>query len=282
MKTITPTIAQLRMLASIQNHRWLMFEPAVPDFALAALDVPEKATEGLNIATEDFFQLRPEATLDSDGIATVHIHGALMDSCPPVYEKLGLVTCYSTIMGEIQSALDAGARGVMLATDSPGGTVSGNREAAEFIAELPVPVVAHASGMACSAAYKLIAGSDEILATPSATVGNIGTILSWADCSEFWRQNGIEFKAITSEGADLKSTFHTEPNAAQLAFLKSEIDEMGKHFRDHVAAHREDIDPEVWRAGWYHGETAGRLGLIDGIGSQADARTYLLSLIDTA
>lgn len=285
MKTITPTISQLRMLASINGKQWLVLESAVPDFALAALDVPEKAN-ALNIETEDFFELRKDSTIDQDGIAEIHIHGMLMDSCPPIYEKLGLATCYSTITGEITAALESGARGVLLVTDSPGGTVSGNKECAEFIAELPVPVVGYAKGLACSAAYKALAGTNAIIATPSATVGNIGTILSWADCSEFWRKNGIEFKAITSEGADLKSTFHTEPDAAQLAFLKEEIDEMGRDFRDHVSAGRAaagaELDPEIWRAGWYHGETAGRLGLVDGIGSQADARTYLLSLIDTA
>lgn len=285
MKTITPTISQLRMLASINGKQWLVLESAVPDFALAALDVPEKAN-ALNIETEDFFELRKDSTIDQDGVAEIHIHGMLMDSCPPIYEKLGLATCYSTITGEITAALESGARGVLLVTDSPGGTVSGNKECAEFIAELPVPVVGYAKGLACSAAYKALAGTNAIIATPSATVGNIGTILSWADCSEFWRKNGIEFKAITSEGADLKSTFHTEPDAAQLAFLKEEIDEMGRDFRDHVSAGRAaagaELDPEIWRAGWYHGETAGRLGLVDGIGSQADARTYLLSLIDTA
>jgi protease-4 len=201
-----------------------------------------------------------------------------MDSCLPIYEKLGLVTCYDTIGAEIDFVINAGANAIVLHINSPGGTVSGVAEGAAMIVDCAVPIVAHCKGLACSAAYYLAAGCTEIIATPSATVGNIGTILSWADCSEFWREAGIEFKALTNEGADLKSTFHLEPNEAQLAFLRDDINRCGSEFKAHVSAHRE-VDEEVWRAGWYSGEQAGILGLIDGIGSAADAESLAISLI---
>jgi ClpP class serine protease len=284
MKTITPTVPQLRMLASISGKRWMMLESEVPHFALAALDVPEKAS-ALNIEIEDFYELRPPMSIDGDGLATIHIHGALMDSCPAIYEKLGLVTCYGTITGEIDAALEAGARGIMFAVNSPGGTVMGCAEAAEYMSGLGVPTVSACKGLACSAAYKLAAGTDSIIATGSAIVGNVGTILSWTDCTEFWRANGIEFKALTSQGADLKSTFHLEPNPEQVAFLQESLNEDGAKFRAHVEAGRAAagaaIDPEVWRAGWYSGETAGRLGLIDGIGDASAAKEVLAGMIDT-
>jgi protease-4 len=280
MKTITPTISQLRMLSSIKGKQWMMLPESMQTFALAALDVPEKANS-LNIQIEDFFELRPEAVLDADGIAHIHIHGALVDSCAAIYEKLGLCTRYSTIRGEVAAAVEQGAKGILFHANSPGGTVSGCVEAAREIMEISIPTAAYCSGLACSACYKLIAGTDAIIASESATVGNIGTIMSWMDCSEFWKESGIEFKALTSEGADLKSTFHLEPNAAQIAFLQEGIDQAGRQFRDHVAAGREkagaEIDPEIWRAGWYSGERAGALGLIDGIGSAEEARQWLVA-----
>lgn len=280
MKTITPTISQLRMLASIRGKQWMMQPESMQSFALAALDVPEKSA-ALNIQIEDFFELRPESVLDADGIAHIHIHGALVDSCPAIYEKLGLCTRYATIRGEMQAAIEAGAKGILFHANSPGGTVSGCVEAAKDIMELGIPTAAYCSGLACSACYKLIAGTDAIIASESATVGNIGTILAWEDCSEFWREQGIEFKALTSEGADLKSTFHLEPNEAQIAFLQEGINEAGKQFRDHVTAGREAagaaLDPEIWRAGWYSGDRAERLGLIDGIGQAEDARQWLIA-----
>lgn len=279
MKTITPTISQLRMLASIRGQQWMIRPDMIQQFALAALDVPEKAN-ALGIQLEDFFELRPAAAIDGDGIAHIHIHSALVDSCPAIYEKLGLCTRYSTITAETTAAVEAGARGIVYHVDSPGGTVSGCVETAKMIANLPIPTIAHCHGLACSAAYKLAAGCDAIVATESATVGNIGTIMSWMDCSEFWRSNGIEFKAIVSEGADLKSTFHLEPDEAQVEFLQESINEAGKAFRDHVAAGRAaagaTLSDEVWRAGWYSGKRAGELGLIDDIGDAESARQRLL------
>jgi ClpP class serine protease len=91
--------------------------------------------------------------------------------------------------------------------------------------------------------------------------------MSWADDTEFWSSIGINFKALTNEGADLKSTFHLEPDEAQLAFLQESINEAGAAFRSHVEANRKGINPEVFRAGWYSGEKAKSLGLIDALGT---------------
>jgi protease-4 len=282
MKTIDPTIGQLRMLASIRGQRWMIRPDMIQSYALAALDVPEKAN-ALNIEIEDFYELRPPTSMDADGIAHIWIHAALVDSCPAIYEKLGLCTRYTTIIAEINAAVEQGARGILFHVDSPGGTVAGNIEASRLVASLEIPTAAHCHGLACSAAYKFSSGCDLILANESATVGNIGSIMSWTDCSEFWRQNGIEFKALTSEGADLKSTFHPEPNETQIAFLQESINESGKTFREHVESGRgkagAELDPEVWRAGWYSGDHAWALGLIDEIGSSEDARQWLIGKI---
>ena len=280
MKTIQPTTAQLRMLADIRGNQWMIREDHARGFALEALE----AAERIPMSDKDdgdkwlaqWYDLRRPMWIDSDQVAHVEIRGALLPKCPSIYERIGIATRYKTIMEESKSAISSGAKAILFHIDSPGGAVSGNREAAEFIAELPVPTASHCVGMACSAAYKLAAGTGEIHASPSAQVGNIGTILSWADCTEFWKENGIEFKALTNAGADLKSTFHLEPNETQIEFLQSQIDEMGEQFRDHVIAGRAKagakLDPEVFRAGWYFGETALRLGLIDGIGTAEDAQ----------
>lgn len=278
----------LRMLASIRGEQWLIRPDKIQAFALSALEATEKAAtqqagsnEGITFA--DFYELRPQSFKDDDGVGHVWIHGALLDSCPPIYEKLGLVTRYETIMSDITLLLESGAQAIMPHADSPGGTVSGNVECADFISSLPVPVVAHVHGLACSACYKLISGANVIVANPSATIGNIGTILSWQDCSEFWKSNGIEFKAITSDGADLKSTFHLEPDEAQLKFLQESINEAGAQFRAHVesgrAAAGATLSDEVWRAGWYSGKHAGELGLLDGVGSAESAKELTLSMI---
>ena len=274
----------MRMLASIRDNQWLMLDTAIQGFALAALDVAEKSeAERSDSYWEDFYTLRTDANIDGDGIAHVEIRGALLYKSPTIYEKLGLTTRYSTIEAETAWAKSQGALGILYHNESPGGTVAGVIEGSAAIADAGIPTVTHSSGLTCSAAYWLASSTDAIISTPSAEMGNIGAIISWADCTKFWEGMGVEFKALVSEGADLKSTFHLEPDEAQTAFLQESINSAGEQFRNHVSAGREaagaDLNPEVWRAGWYHGEKAGDLGLIDGVGSESDAKSVLMSLI---
>jgi ClpP class serine protease len=75
---------------------------------------------------------------------------------------------------------------------------------------------------------------------------------------------GVEFHCMTNEGADLKGTFRDSPMTdSQREFLQEQLNEHGAAFRETVEGNRAGIDPEVFRAGWYSGEKAVELGLID-------------------
>lgn len=280
--TITPTISQLKMLAALRGNLWAIAEAPAVELALGALEFTDRhAKEYSDEYLAEFYTLRQKAFIDADGIAHIEIRGALLQDVAPIYERIGKAVRYKTITAETMAAVEQGAKGILYHINSPGGTVSGNVEVSELIASLPIPTATFGENLVCSAAYKIAAGTGMIVASKSALMGNIGTILSWADCSEFWAKWGVNFKAIVSEGADLKSTFHLEPDEAQLAFLQESVNEAGKQFRDHVTAGRAaagaELDPEVWRAGWYAGERAGELGLIDDIGTAESTRQLLLS-----
>jgi ClpP class serine protease len=282
----TPTISQLKMLASLRGNLWMVHEEKSVELALAALEFSEKTQKETWSDEElaEYYTLRQKSFIDENGIGHIEVRGAMLMDCRPLYERVGLAIRYSTIIGETNAAIEAGAKGILYKVNSPGGTVSGNVEASKMVMGLPVPTVSFCEGLACSAAYKLVAGTNFICASESALMGNIGTILSWADCSEFWKKWGVEMKAITSEGASLKSTFHLEPNEEQLAFLQESVNEAGEKFRNHVITGRaradRELDAEVWKAGWYSGEKAGQLGLIDGIGTYADAYKKLTEFVN--
>ena len=276
---------QLRMLSSIRSHQWMIRPDAVQDYALAALEAAEKSAteERADSYWEQFYTLRKPMHMDSDGVAHIEIRGALLFKCPPIYEYLGLATRYNTIIAESLDAKAQGAKGVLYHVDSPGGTVAGVVEAGEVISGLGIPTVGFCHGLACSAAYWLVSGTGQIVTSPSATIGNIGAIISWADCDKFWADMGITFKALVSEGADLKSTFHLEPDETQLEFLQESINSAGEAFRNHVMAGRTNagatLDPEVFRAGWYSGDKALELGLADAIATRTEAREAVIALI---
>ena len=268
------------IISGIKRRSWMTDMDAIKEYASVAAEANSKATQ--NIAFDDFYTPRKPATMDENGIAYIHITGMLLDEAPPIVEKLGIGTTYGTLIGELEAATEADAKGILLITNSPGGTVSGCAEATSAISNCGIPVMGYCTGMACSAAYKLVSQSTNIIASPSAQVGNIGTILSWVDDSQFWESMGIEFKTMTNEGADYKSTFHQEPNAQQLAFLQDELNAMGEDFKNAVTTGRANagamLDDEVFKAGWYYGQSAENLGLIDGIGTLEDARLELMEM----
>lgn len=248
----------MQFLSFLGSRPWAISE-------LGFQNLAAHARSEISIEFSDFFELRPESYLTKKGTAVIHVHGALVDSCPPIYEKLGLLTRYETIRDDISDMNERGASRFVFVINSPGGTVSGLRELGRDISNITSPTMAYCK-FACSAAYYTACSADFIVASPSATVGNIGTILAWADVDGFWEKIGVVFKALVNDGADLKSTFHLEPDSGQLEFLQDKINRMGGEFREQAEANRPFLSEEVFRAGWYSGEQAGELGLIDAMG----------------
>jgi protease-4 len=235
--------------------------------------------EGFSLG--DFINQRETVRFDKQRIAYIDVRGGLIDDAPNIYKELGN-TDYRDIRGEIAGAMAEGAKGIIFTVDSPGGTVAGAEETAKMIEALPIPSVTYYHGLGCSAAYKVFCSATAIVAAPSAEVGNIGTILTYQDASKYMEKLGVTTHSITNEGADLKSTFHSMPlTAEQEAFLQESINEAGEAFKNHVQSNRPGISEEVFKAGWYKGEKALELGLIDHVGGLMDAREILQATINT-
>ena len=251
-------------LAKTANRLWAISPAALADVQ-ASLKAAANPEAMLNMA--DFVVARRPATMDEEWTDNVHIKGSLGDDMPAIWGMVGN-TDYRDIRAEIDAAQDAGATTLALHMDTPGGMVSGLEEASGAIAKAAesMHVIAYVDGMACSAGYHMAAQCDEIHATPSSEVGNIGTVMAWADQTPAWEAMGVEFNVMTNEGADLKGTFRDSPMTdSQREFLQDQLNHHGAEFRATVEGGRPGIDSEVFRAGWYSGERAMDLGLIDTI-----------------
>ena len=210
----------------------------------------------------DLVNARPAAELDEDGTGHVWVQDTLGDKMPALWGMVGN-TDYRQLREEVGTLASAGATNLVLHIDSPGGMVAGLEEAGAAIINAGLDTTAIVDGMACSAAYYLACCADRIIASPSSDVGNIGAVMAWEDDTAFWKSEGVEFNVLTNEGADLKGTFRESPmTSAQREFLQTELNRIGAEFRHHVDGNRE-VDPEVFRAGWYSGQRALDLGLID-------------------
>jgi protease-4 len=228
----------------------------------------QKAKEGFDLS--QFINQRPEAKLEDD-IGHVYAWGMLINNAAPIEKQLGC-TDYRDIMSDIKGLVKSGAKSIVMHVNSGGGTAEGAAEAAELIQNCSVPIVAQIEGLGCSAAYELSCAATYIIASKSAMCGNIGTILVMVDDSEFYSNMGINFYAFTGEENSLKSTGHLPYLTQEQAdFLQESINENSEQFKQFVLANRPEIDEEVFKSGWYFGQHAINLGLIDKIGDEDDA-----------
>lgn len=225
---------------------------------------------------------RVEASIDSDGIATVPIAGILGYRVSNL-EKVCGATDYLEIQRATETGLTKGAKGILYAFDSSGGMVRGCSELATYIRGLPVPTGAFTDGKCSSAAYWLASATGSITATESADVGSIGVILPWIDRSRLWEAGGIKWDAIHNAGADLKGTgAGPSLTPAQRTYLQESVDHIGAKFRAAVTSRRPQVSTEVFRAGSYFGDQALKVGLVDRVGLHGDARAALLAKISPA
>jgi signal peptide peptidase SppA len=226
----------------------------------------------------DIFPQRRQLSIDSDGIANIHILGPLGKNLSKVEQSCG-ATGFEQIRADYGDALKAGAKGILLQFDSPGGTVQGTPELASLIASKPVPTVAYTEDLMASAAYYLAAGADSIVASQSAAVGSIGVYIPWVDSSARMTAAGLKADPIVNAGGDLKAMgFGGKLSEAQRAHLQEQVDNDFAAFKAHVTAYRALPDAAM-RGQVETGAKALDLNLIDTIGDMDTARGKLLARI---
>ncbi len=223
-----------------------------------------------------FVRQRPELSIDSRGIAHVHLTGTLGRHLTPIEESCGN-TSYERFEAEVNQAVASGARGILVHADSPGGAASGNTETARALASVPLPRAVHVDELCASAAYAIAAGADRIFAAPSAQVGSIGTILPLIDTSGAWEKQGVKPAYITHTGGDLKDALWPPSFSEEhRAHLQQLVDDFFGQFRDHVTGHR-DVSAEALRGQLFVADRAKAHRLVDVVGSESEAEAWLLS-----
>jgi protease-4 len=158
---------------------------------------------------------------------------------------------------------DASIHTVIFDFNTPGGIMPGVAEAAARIAALNVATIAYTDGECCSAGYYLAAACDEIVSSPSATVGSIGVYIAGIDSSRAWEQEGLKLKLfrdgkLKGIGLDGKEWTPDED-----AFLQSRIDKASGLFKGFVRAQRPGVSDETMQGQWFDGDDAAQKGLVD-------------------
>lgn len=170
--------------------------------------------------------------LDESGIAVIEVAGQMQKG----ESKFG-GTSTLRVRRQIRDAVaDRDVRGILLAVDSPGGTVAGTEELHRDVqaAAAVKPVRAHVDDLAASAAFWAISPTQRISASKTSEVGSIGTVAVVVDSSGQAEIEGLKVHVI-STGAFKGAGFPgTEVTPAHLESVKERVQDLNGHFLEAV------------------------------------------------
>jgi protease-4 len=177
-------------------------------------------------------------------------------------------------------AEDGKVKALIVAIDSPGGTVVGGEQLFRRLRAVAArkPVVAVMGTLATSAGYMIALGADHLVANEGTITGSIGVILQSTDLTGLLAKLGISTEAIKS--APLKavpSPFEPLTPAAREA-TRAVVLDLYDMFVSMVAERRALPREEALKLAdgrVYTGRQALKLGLVDALGGEDAARAWL-------
>ncbi len=168
------------------------------------------------------------------------------------------------------AARDSDVGGLLIEVDSPGGPVSGCFDLADFIRSIrdEKPVWAHATDMACSAAYAIASQASVLTATQTAQVGSIGVVCMHTDVSAAADKAGVKITLIHAGAHKVDGNSFSALPPEVLADIQAEIDNVYDLFATKVNLGRPGLSVDAIKATEarvYGPGDALSLGLVDGI-----------------
>ena len=213
----------------------------------------------------------PDYTLRGDGVAVLPINGVTCLRPSNLEKNYFGMTC----LDEIGSAMDRAMKDPMVSAlvlqfNSPGGTANGSPEFADKVRAFAdkKPVVAFTDSMMASAAYQAGSQANVIIATRSAAVGSIGSVISYLDVSKAYENMGMERKVISNDGAIYKGmgAVGAKLTPEQEAQLQRVVNTHGEMFKRMVTERRPRVQEDAMRGQTLVGNDALSAGLIDQVG----------------
>jgi signal peptide peptidase SppA len=207
-----------------------------------------------------------------DGVAVLPIEGVIAKRAN-LFVQISGGTSSELVARDLRAALaDAEVHSIILAIDSPGGTVDGTEVLANLVlqARERKPVVALANGAMASAAYWIGSAAGKVyIADGTTQVGSIGVVATHVDVSGAELQRGVrttevyagKYKRIASQYAPLSDSGR--------ATMQEKVDYTYGLFVEAVAAHRgvhvDKVLSDMADGRVFIGQQAISAGLVDGV-----------------
>jgi protease-4 len=177
---------------------------------------------------------------------------------------------------------DDRVKAVILSIDSPGGSVAGGETLNAAIARVAAkkPVVVTMAGLAASAGYMIAVPATRIFARESTLTGSIGVLLETGEISGLLSKVGITAEVVRSGPLKDEPSLVRPVSPEGKAVLQGLVDDMYDQFVTMVAEGRHLDSAKVRSLADgrpYTGRQALRLGLVDAIGGEREAKDWLAS-----
>ena len=193
----------------------------------------------------------------------------------------GLITENDKLVKAVAAlAKDTQAKALIVEIDSPGGSVAGGESLHDAIASVAAakPVVAVMDGIATSAGYMIAVPAARIFAQQATLTGSIGVLLPTGDVSGLLKMLGINADEIVSGPLKDQPSYVKPLSPEGRQVLQGLVMDMYDQFVTMVAEGRH-MDADKVRSladgRAYTGRQALKLGLVDAIGGDAQARDWL-------
>jgi signal peptide peptidase SppA len=164
-------------------------------------------------------------------------------------------------------------KAIVLDVDSPGGMVAGTDELSSLIhsARGQKPVIAHVNSRAASAAYWIASAADEVVVSPSASVGSIGVLTAHDDVSKAMERMGIQRTVIASSKFKAEGHPWAPLDEVALAHIRRSVDKSHASFVKAVARNRKtsqaNVNENFGQGRMVDAEDAIAAGMADKIGT---------------
>lgn len=187
------------------------------------------------------------------------------------------------VIRQVEAAeLNQNICGIVFVIDGPGGMVSHLDMAAAAVENCAKPTATVVTGIMASAHFWLGTASDHtFIASPLCEVGSVGVVITHYSFKRFFEQNGIDYREIYPDTADLKNkeTRALVDNNDE-SLMKARAEKIHKVFAETVARNLGiEYDPELplFRGEMFDGNEAVSAGYIDEFGGVADAVKWVLA-----
>ena len=220
------------------------------------------------VITAGLLLIRPtKVTGGGDYVARVSVEGLMMSDRKAV-------KALTEVLG------DDRAKALVLSINSPGGSVTVGETLHALISRVAAkkPVVAVMGGTAASAGFMIAMPAQRIFARESTLTGSIGVLMQTGEISGLLKMLGISDETLVSGPLKNQPSLARPMSPQGREVLQGLVDDLYDQFVAIVAKGR-SMEParvrELADGRAYTGRQALKLGLVDAIGGEKEARTWL-------